>query len=143
MQGVCVLIAHGGVDVFPIRFAGKPKVGGAAHDAKAKAGVAQNSDLEFLIAADFEHNITQDAAEHPAEQADPAIADQIEKDAADDTCDGQHTKLLNLGIVEHHRNAADDRPNYEQERVDHRQRSKQADNKENNEGHGCVNADID
>ena len=76
-------------------------------------------------------------------QADPAIADQIEKDAADDTCDGQHTKLLNLGIVEHHRNAADDRPNYEQERVNHRQRSKQADNKENNEGHGCVNADID
>ena len=57
MQGVCVLIAHGGVDVFPIRFAGKPEIGGAAHDAKAKAGIAQNSGLEFLIAADFEHDI--------------------------------------------------------------------------------------
>lgn len=33
--------------------------------------------------------------------------------------------------------------NYEQERVDHRQCGKQTDNKENNEGHGCVNADID
>ena len=57
LQGVCVLITHGGVDVFPIRFTGKPEIGGAAHDTEAKAGITQNSDLEFLITADFEHNI--------------------------------------------------------------------------------------
>ena len=57
LQGVCVLITHGGVDVFPIRFTGKPEIGGATHDTEAKAGIAQNSDFEFLIAADFEHNI--------------------------------------------------------------------------------------
>ena len=57
MQGVCVLIAHGGVDVFPIRFAGKPEIGGAAHDTEAKAGITQNRDLELLVTSDFENNI--------------------------------------------------------------------------------------
>ena len=46
------------MDVFPIRFAGKPEIGGAAHDAKAKAGIAQNSGLEFLIPSTLCKNFT-------------------------------------------------------------------------------------